>query len=246
MRVTTLLNKLLNLQQLRVTGLYFEDGAMILRIHRSFKLLTCPRCGRRKAGRQSRSTRRWRHTGIWGNEVSLEGEIRRLQCPACEAVVTEAVPWARHDSDFTRPFEDAVALLAQQTSATAVREITGISWITVGKIAKRVTAEKLDPDRLKGLRRIAIDEISFRKRHRYLTVVTDHDSRKVIWVAEGKSSEVLKRFFDELGAEACEAIEIATIDMSAAFRRAILDSLPNAQIVYDHFHIAKLANEALN
>ena len=245
-RVTTLLNFLLNLQGLRVTGVRFEDGVMIVSVHRTIRLLTCPRCGRRKRGRESMRERRWRHMAIWGSEVWLEGEIRRLKCKKCAAVVTEAVPWARHDSDFTRPFEDAVALLAQQTSKTAVMKLTGISWVTVGKIAERVVAEKLDPERLKGLRRIGVDEISFRKRHRYLTVVTDHDRRKVIWVAEGKSSEVLKSFFDEIGPEACEAVEIATIDMSAAYRRAILDKLPNAKIVFDHFHIAKLANEALN
>ena len=136
--------------------------------------------------------------------------------------MTEAVPWARHDSDFTNSFEDAVALLAQQTSKTAVAVLTGISGPTVGNIAERVVAEHLDPDRLRGIKRIAVDEISFRKRHRYLTVVTDHDSRKVIWVAEGKSSDVLKSFFTQIGADACEAIEIATIDMSAAYREAIL------------------------
>lgn len=246
MRVTTLLNKLINLQGLRVTGFYFEDGAMIISIARTFKLLTCPQCGRAKRGRQSRSDRRWRHTGIWGNDVWLEGEIRRLRCTKCATVATEAVPWARHDSQFTKPFEDAVALLAQQTNTSAVARLTGISWETVGNIAGRVVGEHLDPNRFKGLRRIGVDEISFLKRHRYLTVVTDHDRRKVIWVAEGKSSEVLKSFFDEIGPEACQAIEIATIDMSAAYRKAILDSLPNAKIVFDHFHIAKLANEALN
>jgi transposase len=107
-------------------------------------------------------------------------------------------------------------------------------------------AEKLDPERLKSLRRIGVDEISFRKRHRYLTVVTDHDSRRVIWVAEGKSSEVLKSFFELIGREACDRIEIVTMDMSAAYRKAVLETLPDATIVFDHFHIAKLANEALN
>jgi transposase len=172
--------------------------------------------------------------------------IRRLKCKKCAAVVTEAVPWARHDSDFTVPFEDAVALLAQQTNKTAVMKLTGISWVTVGKIAERVVAEKLDPERLKSLRRIGVDEISFRKRHRYLTVVTDHDARRVIWVAEGKSSEVLKSFFELIGREACDRIEIVTMDMSAAYRKAVLETLPDATIVFDHFHIAKLANEALN
>ncbi len=176
----------------------------------------------------------------------MEGEIRRLRCKKCNVVVTEAVPWARHGSDFTKPFEDVVALLAQQTNVTAVARLTGISWVTVGAIAERVVSENLDPNRFDGLRRIAVDEISFRKRHRYLTVVTDHDKRRVIWVAEGKSADVFKRFFTEIGADACEHIEIATMDMSAAYRKAAAENLPNAQIVFDHFHIAKLANEALN
>ena len=246
MRVTTRLNFLLNLQGLRVKGVRFEDGNMIISVHRTFRLLTCPRCGRRKRGRESKKVRRWRHMAIWGNEVWLEGEIRRLKCKKCSAVVTKAVPWARQDSDFTVPFEDAVALLVQQTNKTAVMKLTGISWVTVGKIAERVVAEKLDPERLEDLRRIGVDEISFRKRHRYLTVVTDHDRRRVIWVAEGKSSEVLKSFFELIGREACERIEIVTMDMSAAYRKAVLETLPNATITFDHFHIAKLANEALN
>jgi transposase len=82
---------------------------------------------------------------IWGNEVWIEAEIRRLRCRKCDDVVTEAVPWARHESKFTRPFEDAVALLAQKTDKTAVAELTGIAWETVGAIAARVVAEKLDP-----------------------------------------------------------------------------------------------------
>ncbi len=246
MRITTLLNKLLNLQGLRVTGAQFQDGEMILSVHRTFQLLTCPHCGKRKRGRESKRKRRWRHMGIWGHEVYLEGEIRRLRCKKCNVVVTEAVPWARHGSDFTKPFEDVVVLLAQQTNVTAVARLTGISWVTVGAIAERVVSEHLDPNRFDGLRRIAVDEISFRKRHRYLTVVTDHDQRRVIWVAEGKSADVLKSFFTEIGADVCERIEIATMDMSASYRKAAEESLPNAQIVFDHFHIAKLANEALN
>jgi len=245
-RATTLLTRLLNLQGLRVTGVRFENGLLILSVRRTFRLLTCPCCGHRKRGRESKRVRRWRHMSIWGMEVCIEGEIRRIRCDKCAAVLTESVPWARHDSDFTRPFEDAVALLAQQTNKTAVAELTGIAWVTVGKIAERVVVEKLDPVRLQDLRRIGVDEISFRKRHRYLTVVTDHDRGRVVWVAEGKSSDVLKSFFRLLGREACDHIKIVTMDMSAAYIKAVSDDLPNAKIVFDHFHIAKLANEALN
>lgn len=246
MRVTTLLNKLLNLKGLRVTGVRFADDAMFIAVHRTFRKLTCPHCGLRKKGRESKRNRAWRHLGVWGMEVFLEGEIRRLRCDSCDQTVTEAVPWARHDSDFTRVFEDAVGLIAQKCDKTAVATLFGISWVTVGNIAERVVAEVLDPERLQNLRRIGVDEISFRKRHRYLTVVTDHDTGCVVWVAEGKSSNVLKELFEQIGPEACASIEIVTMDMSAAYRKAVRESLPGAQIAYDHFHIAKLANEALN
>jgi transposase len=245
-RITTLFNKLLNFQGLWVLGLNFALGALILRVRPRSRVLTCCRCGHRKRGRFSLRIRRWRHLGIWGQEVWLEGPIRRMRCPRCKAVVTEAVPWARHGSGFTRVFEDTVALLAQKLDKTSVVRLTGISWVTVGSIAERVCKEKLDPDRLKGLRRIGVDEISFRRGHRYVTVVMDHDRRRVVWAAEGKSSEVLKAFFRELAPQDLAKIEIVTMDMSAAYQKAVLEMIPHADIAFDHFHLVKLANDALN
>ena len=219
---------------------------MVIAARSRRRRLRCPRCGIQKTGQHSASLRRWRHLGVWGRKVRIEAEIRRMRCGPCGRVVTEDVAWSRHGSDFTRPFEDAVALMAQKVDKTAVSRLFGISWVTVGKIAERVVGELLDPERLRDLRRIGVDEISFRKRHRYLTIVTNHDTGRVVWVAEGKSSEVLKDFFREIGPEACAVIEIVTMDMSAAYRKAVEESLPDAQIAYDHFHSAKLANEALN
>jgi transposase len=246
-RVTTLLNKLLNLQGLWVQGFEFdENDDLVLFVKARQRRATCPRCGTSVSIKRAGKLRRWRHLGIWGRIVWIEASIRRFRCRPCDATVTELVPWARHDSDFTRPFEDAVGLMAQKTDQTTVSTLFGISWITVGKIAQRLVGELLDPDRLSNLRRIGIDEISFRKHHRYLTVVTNHDTRRVVWVAEGKSSEVLKGFFRSLTQETRDAIEIVTMDMSGAYEKAVREDLPNAQIAFDHFHIAQLANEALN
>jgi transposase len=245
-RVTTLFNKLLNLQGLRVTGVRFEGDGLVLTVEPTSRRLTCPHCGKSCSGRFSVSRRSWRHLGIWSHIVWIEGPIRRLRCKPCGRVVTEAVPWARHASNFTRPFEDAVGLLAQRTDQTAVSQLFGISWVTVGSIAERLVDEHLDPDRMSRLRRIGVDEISFRKRHRYLTVVSDHDTGNVVWVGEGKCSETLRGFFLSLPVEVRKAIEIVTMDMSAAYQKAVRETLPNATMAFDHFHIAKLANEALN
>jgi len=136
--------------------------------------------------------------------------------------------------------------LAQKTDHTAVSQLFGIAWQTVGNIATRLVDELLDPDRFKSLRRTGVDEISFRKRHRYHTIVTDHDTGDVIWAGEGKCSATLKGFFQSLPDEVRDAIEIVTMDMSQAYQKAVREMLPKAEIAFDHFHIAKLANEALS
>jgi transposase len=251
MRITTFLNRTIGLVGLWVKGMQFEkplgkEGeVVVIEIRRRFQLLTCPECGAQVRGRFEEKKRRWRHVGFWGHRTYLEGPIRRLRCPECRAVRTEEVPWARPGSWFTRAFEDAVGLLAQQLNHTAVAELTGISWATVGSIAERLVDENLHEDRFEDLRRIGVDEISYRKHHKYLTVVVDHDRDRVIWVGEGKSSETLAMFFEELGPERTECLEQASIDMSAGYEKCIRLYAPQAEIVFDRFHVARLANDAV-
>ena len=251
MRITTFLNRTIGLPGLWVKGVRIEPGRggedpiMVVEIERRFRLLTCPECGCRVRGRFDEKKRRWRHLGIWGHRTYLEGRIRRLRCPECQAVRTEQVPWARPGSAFTRVFEDAVGLLAQQLSHTAVVELTGVAWVTVGSIAERLVTEHLHEDRFENLRRIGVDEISYRHNHHYLTVVMDHDRNRVIWVGVGKSGDTLGEFFEELGPERAGCVELASIDMSAGYEKAIRAHAPQAQIVFDRFHVARLANDAL-
>ncbi len=245
MRATTLLNLLLNLPGLWVRRCEIHGDELVVNIRRRFRILTCPDCGTQVKGRFSKSKRRWRHLSIGAFKTYIRGSIRRLRCPNCQAVKTERVPWARPGARFTRPFEDAVGFLAQKLDKTAVAELTGIAWVTVGQIAERLVAEKLPEDRLEGLTKIGVDEISYRKHHKYLTVVVDHEKGGVVWVGAGKSAKTLKEFFEELGPERAKTIELVSIDMSAAYEKAIRESLPNAKIVFDRFHVAKLAQDAV-
>lgn len=245
MRVTTLLNKLLKLQGLWVKGIRFEGADLVIEIRRRFRLLTCPECGTQVKGRFEEKIRRWRHLAIFGTTTWIEGPIRRLRCPTCRKVQTEVVPWARHRSVFTRHFEDAVGFLTQKLDHTAVSNLFGVSWAAVGSIAERLVAEQLHEDRFENLRAIGVDEFSFRRHHRYITVVIDHDRERVIWVGEGKSSETLAAFFDELGPERCASIELVSLDMAAGFIKAVQEAIPHATIVFDRFHVARLATDAL-
>jgi len=157
----------------------------------------CGICGRRSPGfDQGEGRRRWRALDLGTVPALLEADAPRVRCRQ-HGVVVAAVPWARHGAGFTRSFEDTAAWLAVHTSQAAVAELLGVAWRTVGRILTRV-AEEADQgvDRLEGLRRIGIDEISHRKGHRYLTVVVDHDSGRLVWAAPGHDQATLGRFFD--------------------------------------------------
>jgi transposase len=119
-------------------------------------------------------------------EAVDEAEIRRLCCRRCKRVRTEQVPWARPGARHSRDLEDVVAFLAQRVDKTTVARLLRVSWEAVANIVTRVVTEAIDDARLDELYRIGVDEISYRKGHRYLTVVADHDRQgAVVWAAEG-------------------------------------------------------------
>jgi transposase len=203
----------------------------------------CSRCG--QTGRlaiHGRRVKRWRHLDLGASRCIIECELRRLWCRSCGAQF-EAVPWARAGSRYTRDFEDVVAWLAQQMAKTPIAGLLRIGWDTVGRIVARVTADHLDERRLEGLVCIGVDEISYRRHHRYLTSVADHRTGAIVWCRAGRNSATLAEFFDQLG-DRRDSIRAVSIDMSGEYQRAIRDAVPDAQICFDPFHVCRLASRA--
>ena len=122
-------------------------------------------------------------------------------------------PWARHAAGHTRAFDDSVAWLAVHTSKTAVVESVRIAWSTVGAIVSRVVDEaRAAVDPFDGLRRVGIDEISYKGGHRYLTVVVDHDTGRLVWAAKGHDKKTLEGFFELLGEGGCAQVRLVSAD----------------------------------
>jgi transposase len=178
-------------------------------------------------------------------ETTLVYELRRVDCRRC-GVRAEMVPWAEVGSRFTRDFEDQVAYLAQVTDKTTVSTTMRISWKTVGRIIGRVVARLAPTDRLEDLRHIGVDELSYRRHHEYVTTVVDHVKRRVVWSAEGKSAKTVDTFFAALGPERSARVETVTMDMSAAYIDAVTRGAPNARIVFDRFHVQRMAQDAVD
>jgi transposase len=244
-RATTAFNKMLAIPGAWVTAVTFTPDGILVDIARRARRLRCP-CGWSTRAVYDHSMRRWRGLDLGATKLFLRGAIRRLHCRVCDRVRTETVPWARPGARFTRDFEDVLAWLAQRMDKTAITRLLRCSWEAVAGVVARVVTDHLDDARLEEVYRIGVDEVSYRKGHRYLTVVADHDrDGAVLWVGEGKSGATLEQFFDELGPQRSKQIQAASVDLHGGYARVVRDRT-TAQICADPFHVIKLANLAID
>lgn len=249
MRVTTAFSRLLRLDGVNVTTVVFGVNVVTVSVALKRRRLACPHCGYRTRWRYDTREQpsRWRHLdlGVW--RVEIRCRLRRLACPD-HGVVVEAVPFARPGAHLSRDFDDLLAWLATRMDKSAIARLCRVSWRTVGRACERVVATELDPGRLEGLFRIGVDEISWRKHHKYLTLVVDHDRARVIWGASGRDAKTLDQFFDELGPEHSALIEAISMDLGPAYLKSVRTEghAPQAVVCADPFHLVKLAGDALD
>lgn len=250
MRNVSLWRSLFGVEKTVIEDVEFDEVAEVVVAHvRPMKRERgrCGICRRRSpwydagAGR-----RRWRALDLGTVWAELEADTPRVTC-RWHGVVVAAVPWARHGAGHTVAFDDQVAWLATQASKSTVVELMRIAWRTVGSIISRVWADtEAQHDRLAGLARIGIDEISYKKGHKYLMIVVDHDARRLVWAAPGRSSATVHQFFDLLGDQRCEHITHVSADGADFIDTIIAERCPNAVRVADPFHITKWATDALD
>ena len=241
---------LLGLENVVVEGVEFdEDGGVLVASVRPSKgkRNRCGQCPRRCPSYDAGSgRRRWRALDLGSVQVFVEADAPRVTCRD-HGVVVASVPWARHDAGHTRAFDEQVAWLATKTSKTAVTELMRVAWRTVGSIVERVwdDTEGLF-DRFADLTRIGIDEISYKRGHKYLTVVVDHGSGRLVWAAPGRDTATLTAFFDALGEDRCALITHVSADGASWIANAVRGKCPNAILCADPFHIVKWATDALD
>lgn len=245
MRATTLLATILGMKHTRVEAVAFDDEGIVADVAPTTTIPRCSGCFCRVEKGYDARKRSWRHLDLAGMRLMLRYELRRVACPRC-GVTVELVPWAEPGSWFTRDFEEHTAYLAQTTDKTTVVTMMRVAWRTVGEIARRVVDRFRPGDPLEGLTRIGVDELSYRRYHEYITVVIDHVAQRVVWARPGKDAATLGEFFKELGPERCKQLEAVTIDMSGAYIKAVTEASPQATIIFDRFHVQRLAQQAVD
>lgn len=222
------------------------EGSKIILIVESKKSLRCSACDSTHVSRRGRCSRDFQAPPIGHKKVVIRWAVPRVECRDCGLVRRVNVPFARLHKRYTKRLEKYVLFLLRAATIKDVAAIVGLSWDVVKDIQKRSLLKRFRLPRLKGIQRIAIDEISIGKGHRYLSVVLDLDSGKVLYVGEGKGAEALKPFWNRV--KRCKQCKIKSvaIDMSPAYISAVSSNLADARIVFDRFHIVKLCNEMLS
>jgi transposase len=146
---------------------------------------------------------------------------------------------------YTHGLADFVCQLSRFMPLADVARLAHLGWDTVKAIVKSDLARRYASIPLKGLRRLAIDELYLGKAMRFITLVIDLDTGRIVWVSRGRGKDALKKFWRRLRLSKAR-IEAVACDMSAAYWAAVLEHLPQAAIVFDRFHIIKLANEKID
>ncbi|WP_431086672.1 ISL3 family transposase [Paenibacillus sp. 8b26] len=215
----------------------FERGA----------LFACPHCGA-PCKAYDAEKKQWRHLDIWKWKTYLHARVPRTDCKQCNKITLIPVKWSRPLSHFTLDFETwAMRLMAEMPVNAAARELREHDtrmWRIFHHYVNRAMNE-LD---VSLVRRIAIDETSSRRGHRYITLFVDVDTKTVLFATEGKGKDTLARFNQYLLQKGVESAQIQEIccDMSPAFIRGIEEQFPTAEITFDKFHVMKMVNEAVD
>lgn len=255
MRLNKVVKKLLGLCKevvIRSCDVYQPDERSRpgLIVHVRLKQRRRGKCGRCERSSpwfdQGGGERSWRHLDVGFATCELRGDAPRVKCPEHGPTVV-AFPWARHGSSFTRAFEDVVVWEAVVASKQTAADRYSISWRAVNNACIRIATEALGRvDLLDGLIAIAIDEVKYKKGQKYLTVVCDHATGKVIWAAKGRSKETVGEFFDALGKERTARLAFVTCDGAEWIRDVVKNRAPQATICLDTFHAVGWATKALD
>ena len=223
----------------------YEGGAMIFTMEQSRESYRCPECGSKNVLGRGKTTRRFRTVPIGGKPVFLALDVPRVECRDCQRVRQVELTFAEPRRHFTRSFDRYALELSLHMTIQDTAGHLGVSWDVIKDLQKQYLQRRFAKPRLLDVKRIAIDEISVGKGHRYLTIVLDLDCGAVIHVGQGKGGEALTAFWKRLRSSGAKVEAVAT-DMSSAYIEAATKNLPKATLVFDRFHVMKLYHEKLS
>jgi len=207
----------------------------------------CSGCGKKRPGYDRLTPRRFEYVPLWAIPVFLVYALRRVQCPEC-GVVVEQVPWASGKNQQTNSYRLFLARWAKRMSWQEVAEVFGTSWDSVFRAVRWVVQWGIAHQDLTNISSIGIDEIQYRRGHKYLTLVyqLDNGMKRLLYVARDRTEASLNGFFNILSQPTIDGIQFACTDMLPAYLKVLRERASNALNILDRFHIMKKFGEAID
>lgn len=263
MRDKDLYAQILGLQspwQVREVALHLDAGEVIVHVEHDPEVpLACPECGEPAPGYDARE-RRWRHLDTCQYRTILAAEVPRCRCSK-HGVHQVSVPWGEAGSRFTALFEALVIDWLKEANVSAVGRNLGLSWDQVDGIMQRAVRRGMARRRSVAPERIGVDETSFKKRHKYVTVVHEQEHGHVLHVADGRGRVALDEFFKDLERYSPEPepdqdepdlrlsyITSISMDMHKPYIASAMEHIPDAdhKIAFDRFHVSKIIGDGVD
>lgn len=212
------------------------------------KQLPCPACGMNGQGIHDRIKRSWRHLDFFQFEAWLHAEVPRVDCSACGKITQAEVPWARPGSGFTLLFEALSLSLCQTLPVAQAASQLRVAAKRLWRRIEHYVSIARERDQMTGVSVIGIDETSIKKGHQYVTVVHDLEAKRLLFMTPGRAHDTVAAFKQDLVVHGGDADDIKHVcmDMSAAYAKGVTETLPQARISYDRFHVIALANAAMD
>ena len=207
----------------------------------------CSGCGRRRPGYDRLAARRFEFVPLWQIAVVFVYALRRVDCPRC-GVVAERVPWSNGKSRLTTTYQWFLAGWARRLSWKEVASVFHTTWEHVRNSVHHAVAWGLVHRDLSGAQAVGVDEIQWRRGHRYLTLVyqIDTDCKRLLWIGRERTEACLRRGLELLGHEFCSGLQFACSDMWRPYLKVLAEQAAGAIHVLDRFHIMKQLGEAID
>ena len=207
----------------------------------------CPECGRTECKAYDTSEKTWRHLNFFQYKCYLHCRVPRVECKEC-GIHQAKVPWARKKSGFTLLMDSMIVLMAQKMQVSHIADLLDEHDTRIFRVIKHYVKEAREREDYSNVSTVGVDETSCKKGHRYITVVADLDTSKVIYLTEGKDAATISRFKSDFSGHFGIPANISQFccDMSPAFIRGITDNFPDSHITYDKFHVMKIMSEAVD